>query len=249
MVDNSLAVDIMGIREYDEAVAKLLTVTIYPDQEDRTVAITVKPNLSGMQKEFAGQDKMNPTRPKQKQIKDDKTVVYPASALTRLGWEFDLSRWTRVGYRNLAYSVDGNRIVQSEHPMPFEIQYQLDIATKMRSTMNLLVRSIALKFLNREVWIPVNTGEIFGIKRVPVKLAFGGPQELTEYEHDETKDRVVRMAFTFNVEAWLFPDVTTVPTVKKITVSDAGVPISETSTQDVLDAMKRVEETRFPENT
>lgn len=249
MVENALAVDIMGVREYDEAVAKLLTVTVYPDPDDRTVAVTVKPNLSGMQREFSGQDKMNPTRPKQKQIKDEKTVVYPASALTRLGWEFDLSRWTRVGYANVAYTEEGNRIIQSEHPMPFEIQYQLDIAAKMRSTMNLLVRAIALKFLNREVWVPVNTGEVFGIRRVPVKLAFGGPQELTEYEHDETKDRVIRMAFTFNVEAWLFPDVKTVPSVKKIVASNYGATIAETTDTDVLDAMKRVENTKFPENT
>lgn len=249
MVANAEFLDIMGFREYDEAVAKLLTVTIYPDKDDRTISVTVAPNLSGMQKEYATQDKMNPSRPKQKQIKDDKTVSYPATALTRLGWEFDISRWTKVGYRHLAFTEEGNRRFQSKHPMPYEVQYQLDIATKMRSTMNMIVRSIALKFLDREVWIPVDTGTVFGVKRVPVKLAFGGPQELTNWEHDENQDTVFRMAFTFNVELWLFPDVTSVPTVKKIAFVADGAVMSETTDADLIEASKRVEKTRYPDNT
>lgn len=242
-------VDIMGFREYDEAVAKLLTVTIHPDRDDRSISITVVPNLSGMQKEFASQDKMNPARPKQKQIKDDKTVSYPASALTRLGWEFDISRWTKVGYSNLRITEEGNRILQSKHPMPYEVQYQLDIVTKMRSTMNMIVRAIAVKFIDREVWVPVYTGKAFGTKIIPVKLAFGGPQELTNWEHDENQDTIFRMAFTFNVELWLFPDVTSVPTVKTIAFVSDGVTVSKTTEADTIAASKRVERTRFPENT
>ena len=240
-------IDIMGYREYDEAIAKLLTVTIYPDKDDRTIAVTVAPNLSGMQKEFATQDKMYPSRSKQKHIKDDMTVVYPASALTCLGWEFDISRWTKVGYRNLTRTEDGNRIFQSKHPMPYEVQYQLDIVTKMRSTMNMIVRAIALKFIDREVWIPVYTGEAFGTKNVPVKLAFGGPQDLTNWEHDENQDTIFRKAFTFNMDVWLFPDVTSVPTVKKISMSsDDGV--HETTDKDIIDATNRIENARFSES-
>ena len=240
-------IDIMGYREYDEAIAKLLTVTIYPDKDDRTIAVTVAPNLSGMQKEFATQDKMYPSRSKQKHIKGDITVVYPASALTCLGWEFDISRWTKVGYRNLTRTEDGNRIFQSKHPMPYEVQYQLDIVTKMRSTMNMIVRAIALKFIDREVWIPVYTGEAFGTKNVPVKLAFGGPQDLTNWEHDENQDTIFRKAFTFNMDVWLFPDVTSVPTVKKISMSsDDGV--HETTDKDIIDATNRIENARFSES-
>jgi len=249
MASNAEFVDIMGFREYDAAIAKLLTVTIHPDKDDRSIAITVAPNISGMQKEFATQDKMNPARAKQKNIKDDKTVVYPASALTRLGWEFDISRWTKVGYRKLNRTEEGNRIIQSKHPMPYEVQYQLDIATKMRSTMNMIVRAIALKFIDREVWIPIDTGTVFGVKKIPVKLAFGGPQELTNWEHDENQDTIFRMAFTFNVELWLFPEVTSVPTVKKIAFVADGAVVSETTDADLIEASKRVENTRYPDNT
>lgn len=249
MASNAEFVDIMGFREYDEAIAKLLTVTIHPDKDDRSIAITVAPNLSGMQKEFATQDKMNPARQKQKNIKDDKTIVYPASALTRLGWEFDISRWTKVGYRKLNYTEEGNRIMQSKHPMPYEIQYQLDIVTKMRSTMNMIVRAIALKFVDREVWVPVYTGEVFGTKNVPVKLAFGGPQDQTDWEHDENKDVVFRMVFTFNMDVWLFPDVTSVPTVKKIEMGEDDAVLSGTTDADLIEAMHRVENTRFPPDT
>lgn len=219
----SLDVDIMGFREYDEAITKLLTVTIHPDKDDLNIAVTVAPKMSAMQKEYASQTKMHPGAPKQKNIKQDKTVVYPASALTRLGWEFDLSRWTKVGYRKLAITEDGNRIMQSEHPMPFEVQYQLDVVAKFRSTMNMIMKTLLLKFAQREVWVPIYTGEAFGIRRVPVKLAFGGPQDLTPHELDETQDRIFRMALTFNMECWLFDTPTTVPSVRQVFIDTRKV--------------------------
>ena len=50
MASNAEFVDIMGFREYDEAIAKLLTVTIHPDKDDPSIAITVAPTYPACKK-------------------------------------------------------------------------------------------------------------------------------------------------------------------------------------------------------
>lgn len=222
MSDNPLFISSVGFRVYDEAVKKALTVKIRPDVDDPNIELTLTPTFSGMSKEYADQDNLDATLPKSKNIKDDKTVKLPAMSISRLGSEFDLTRWTKVGYRRLKWTEDGNRVLQSPHPIPLETQYQLDLWTKYRNTMNQLVHRVMLKFIGREVWLPVNLGEGFNVKRFPLKVSFGGPQELSDLELDETKDRTFRTAITFNAEIWFVGDVETVPTIKKVVLNSLG---------------------------
>ena len=216
MSNNPIFMSDVGFRVYDEAIQKALVTKIRPDIDDPTIEITLTPLFSGMQKEYADQENLDPKLPKSRLIKDDKTVKLPAMSISRQGSDFDLTRWTKVGYRRLKWTEDGNRVLQSPHPIPLETQYQLDLWTKYRNTMNQLVHRVMLKFIGREVWLPVNLGEGFGIKRFPLKIAYGGPQDLTDLELDETKDRTFRTAITFNAEIWFVPDIESVPTVKKL---------------------------------
>lgn len=210
----------VGFRPFDEAIQKALTTKIRPDINDPNIELNLVPIFSGMSKEYADQENIDPLAPKSKNIKDDRTVKLPALSLSRLGSEFDLTRWTKVGYRRLKWTEDGNRVLQSPHPIPLETQYQLDLWTKYRNTMNQLVHRVMLKFIGRELWLPVNLGEGFGIKRFPLKVSFGGPQELTDLELDETRDRTFRQAITFNAEIWFVPDIETVPTVRKLIINE-----------------------------
>lgn len=219
MSNNPIFMSSVGFRAYDEAVQKALTTKIRPDIDDANIELTLTPLFSGMQKEYADQENIDPKLPKSKLIRDEKTVKLPAMSLSRLGSEFDSTRWTKVGYRKLKWTEEGNRVLQSPHPIPLETQYQLDLWTKYRNTMNQLVHRVMLKFIGREVWLPVNLGEGFGIKRFPLKVSFGGPQELTDLELDATKDRTFRMAITFNAEIWFVPDIESVPTVKKLIIN------------------------------
>jgi hypothetical protein len=212
----------VGFRAYDEAIQKALTTKIRPDIDDASIELTLVPIFSGMAREYADQESLEPKAPKSKLIKDDKTVKLPALSLSRMGSAFDLTRWTKVGYRHLKWTEDGNRILQSPHPLPLETQYQLDIWTKYRNTMNQLTHRIMLKFLGREVWLPVDLGDGFGIKRFPLKVSFGGPQELSDLELDSNKDRTFRMAITLNAEIWFVPDIESVPTVKKLIIDSMG---------------------------
>lgn len=219
MSSNPIFMSNVGFRVYDEAIQKALITKIRPDIDDPNIEITLTPTFSGMSKEYADQEHIDPLAPKSKNIRDEKTVKLPAMSISRLGSEFDLTRWTKVGYRMLKWTEDGNRVLQSAHPIPLETQYQLDLWTKYRNTMNQLVHRVMLKFIGREVWLPVDLGEGFNIKRFPLKLSFGGPQELSDLELDETKDRTFRMAITFNAEIWFVPDIESVPTVKKLIIN------------------------------
>ena len=220
---NKIPIKIFGFRPYDEAVVKELTVDIYPDPDNEDIQLTLAPVFSGMQREYASQTDIHPEAEPQANIKTDRTIKLPATALSRLGWEFDLTRWSRADYQKLKWTEDGNRVIQSPHPIPFEILYQLDLWTKYRSTMNQLVHRIMVKFVNRELWLSINIGEPWGIKKVPLKLSFGGPQELSGLEQDELDDRTFRMAITMNLDAWLFPDASSIPTIRRV-IFDGDAP-------------------------
>lgn len=209
-----------GFRPYDVAVAKALTVDLFPDPDDPNITITVAPTIVGAQMEYSVQSAIDPMAEPQENIKTDKTVKLPASALSRQGWEFDITRWSKADYTQIKWTADGNRVIQSPHPMPYEIQYQLDLWTKYRSTMNQFIHKIAIKFLAREIWLKVDIGEPWGIKSIPLKLALGGPQDLTNMELDELEDRTFRTVFTFNLDGWLFPDASSVPSIRKMQIGD-----------------------------
>lgn len=215
---DKIPLKIFGFRPYDEAVAKELTVDLFPDPEDSNIIVTVVPSVVGLQREHSVQKAIDPAAPPQEYIKTDKTVKLPASALSRQGWEFDITRWSRADYTQIKWTEDGNRVIQSLHPMPFEIAYQLDLWTKYKSTMNQFIHRVAIKFLAREIWLKVDIGEPWGIKSIPLKLALGGPQDLTNMELDEMEDRTFRTVFSFNLDAWLFPDATSVPSIRKVLV-------------------------------
>jgi hypothetical protein len=221
-VIDRIPIKVFGFRPYDEAVVKALTVDLYPDPADDTVVLNIPPVFGGLQREFSTQEALDPNADPQENIKTEKTIKLPASALSRQGWEFDSTRWSRADYNQIKWTEDGNRVLQSPHPMPYEILYQLDLWTKYRSTMNQFVHRVLIKFVNREMWLPIDIGEPWGVKRVALRLSFGGPQDLTNLDLDELDDRTFRTTISFSLDAWLFPDITSVPSVRTINISDSG---------------------------
>ena len=215
-----IPIKIFGFRPYDEAVQKVLTTEIYPDPDNEDLILTLEPTFAGMQREYSTQEDIDPEAEPQKNIKTEKTIKLPATALSRQGWEFDITRWSRANYEMLKWTEDGNRVIQSPHPMPYEILYQLDIWTKYRSTMNQITHRLLMPFLNREVWLPIDIGEPWGIKRVALRLSLGGPQDLTHLELEEMENRTFRSMISFSLDAWLFPDAASIPTIRKIYFGD-----------------------------
>lgn len=209
-----------GFRSYDAELQKIFTIDIFPKQTDKSFKVTLVPVMGPAQREFATQEKIDPLHTGQENIKSDKSVKLPAMALSRLNWELDITRWSRADFRRINWSSNLDRVRGGMRPVPYSVLYQLDIWTKYRSTMNQILQKIIQKFARREIWFKVNLGEEWGEIRVPIKMMFGGPQELTDYELEEMEDRTIRSAFSFVLQCWIPTETYLIPTVTKLLVDE-----------------------------
>jgi len=215
------AAAVIGFYQYDEALQKFLTLDIYPDPNDpdEKKKTTIIPIAGPPRAEYATQEKIDGI-PKDTIEPDrlNQTIKLPAMALSRLDFVFKPERWTKAKYRKLAMSEDGRRVIQSDEPMPFDVMYQLDIWTKYRSQMNQIIRKLALKFMAREIWLPVNLGGPWGSRSIPIQW-MEGPKDLTDLDHGShgKMERKIRNVVTLVMRAWIMPDPTSIPTVRDVT--------------------------------
>jgi len=204
----------IGFYEFDEELKKFFTINVYPDPSNTAFYETLIPVTGPPVLNLGTQENLSTTN-EEFVTRENQIVKLPAIALTQLDWSVDTSRWTKHHYRKLGWTEDGNGVFQSRQPLPISIMYQLDCWTKYRTTMNQIVRTILLKFIDHEVWLPIDFKGVWGKKYVSLAMLHNGPTNLTENEPRD-KDRTVRMAFTFNLDAWVIPEATVFPTVKKV---------------------------------
>lgn len=204
---------VIGFMPYDTALKEFFTMKLYPDMQKPREYIILTPVEGPPRIEFANQEQLNPNNePVEGRINN--TVRLPAIAVTQLNWSFDLSRWTRANFRRLGWTEQGNRVIQSPQLVPVDVMYQVDLISKYRITMNQMVKNILIKFTNREVALDVDLGSVWGKRVILLTDGYDGPINLSDIEPVD-KDRIVRMAFTFTLHAWIIPDAYTAPTVKK----------------------------------
>lgn len=204
-----------GFIAYDKALKEFLTFKIYPDEQDEDVSITLVPVTGPPVLNLGTQNVLNPDSSNTTNERQNQIVKLPATSLTQLGWTFDLSRWTKAHFRRLGWTEEGNKVIQSPQLVPVDVMYQLDLWSKYRSTMNLMVRNILIKFVNREVWLEVDLKGVWGKRYIPFTLLYNGPENLSDIEPKD-KDRTVRMAFSFQLHAWIIPDATMIPAVREV---------------------------------
>lgn len=211
---------VVGWQPFDEALIKALTVDIAPDIEDPDSGIRrVVPVMGAQRSEYASQEDLHPDELQKKGARTTR-VTLPAASLRGINYRFNPQRWSRAHYRKLGWTEDGNRVVQSEHPLPFDVTYQLDLWAKFRSTMNQLTHKIGIKFFAREIWLKVNLGGPWGEKKIAVFMPNGNPIDLSDNNPGDN-DREIRFAFTFIMQAWMLPDPTMIPTVRKVVMNIA----------------------------
>lgn len=207
--------DPMGLRPYDEALVNFFTLNVYPDMANRKEWITLNPTMTP-RREFAIQDEIRSNfKYEENDGRLNYTISVPALALSRLDFTQDLSRWSLAGFRKIKYTEDGNRILQSDSPYPVRIHYQLDAWLKYQSMANQVIRNIITKFNKREVWLPIDFKGEFGIHHVPIELT-EGPRNISDLDPG-TAERTLRYVFRFVLKAYIIPDVTSLPTVRKTT--------------------------------
>jgi len=193
------------LRRYDAAVADLLSIALEGQK------IPVK--ISRPRVEFGTQTEMFPERAAEiTSAMENHIAQLPAMVLTRLNWTLANNRFNPVLHRKLKWSDDLNMVSQSQHPLPYDIPYQLDIWTKFRDDANVLTELTLIKFPRRLRFLTVDFGKAWGSKRASL---FAG-QVVDNTMLEPGPDRECRITIDFMLEAWLPLPVTSIRTVRKI---------------------------------
>lgn len=207
----------IGYRPYEDTLKTFFTMKLYPDMDNQNIFETIIPVTGPPVLNLGSQQNLNIEDLDEDDPRKNQIIRLPASSLTMLDWTFDITRWTRAHFRKLGWSEDGNRVVQSPQLVPIDVIYQLDLWSKYRSQMNQMLRNVLVKFAGREVWLEVDLKGVWGKKTIPISMLYKGPVNMTEHEPKD-KDRTIRMVYSFLLRAWIIPDATMIPTVKKVLV-------------------------------
>lgn len=190
------------IRRYDQAIRDLLALTI--DANKIRMSFASASHEGGTETE----------RRVERAAPNSESVGLPAMALTRLGWELNPERQNLRRHRHLGWSDDLDMVFQAQHPMAWDIAYQLDIETRYREDMNILTQFTIIKFPNIVRAVLVDLGPPWGIKKVYLKL--GNVVDNTEFQGDENKIRTYKTSIDFMFEAWMTLPPVSVRTVRKL---------------------------------
>lgn len=164
-------------------------------------------------REFGTQEEMNPMEAGDVPVHGSKTIKLPSMVVQRLNWTLAENRMNYTRHRKIRWSDDLNLVTQAQHPIAYDIAYQLDIWTKYRDDANILTSAVIIKFPRRMASLQVDLGHPWGVKKV--FLGITSVVDNTELE-SEDGDREVRMTIDLNLEAWMPLPPTDVRTVRKV---------------------------------
>lgn len=131
-----------------------------------------------------------------------------AITLPRMSFEitniaYDASRKSSSIQTFKALTVPGNKPVNVFMPVPYNLTYELSVATKLNDDMFQIIEQI-LPMFKPEYTLTVNLVETIGEKR-DVPIVFQGISPLKDnYEGDFTDRRFIECTFTFLVKVYLF---------------------------------------------
>lgn len=165
-------------------------------------------------REFGTQEELNPLGGPDIPPRG-KSVPLPSMTLQRMNWTLAENRMNYTRHRKVRWSDDLNLVTQAQHPIAYDIAYQLDIWTKYRDDANILTTTVLMRFPRRMAGLLVDLGHPWGVKKV-----FMGVTSVVDNSELETEDgdREVRMTIDLNLEAWLPLPPVDVRTVRKTLV-------------------------------
>lgn len=152
--------------------------------------------------------------------REDQSVRLPSMVLSRLGWTRSSERTNLVRHRKLRWSDDLNIVTGAQHPIAYDLSYQLDVWTKYRDDANLLVALTLTKFPRLTAPLTVDMGNPWGERRVFLEAKDVGDN--TELDPGEDGDREVRHTIDLTLQTWLPLPPKDVRTVRKV-VMEADV--------------------------
>lgn len=197
------------IRRYAVALIDLLRIEL-PDTK-------IPIGIASPRREFGTQSERQGHRV---EARLDATIPLPSMVLSPLDWNLNRDRFIRAKHRKLRYSDDLNMVTQSRHPLPYDFNYQLDIWTKYRDDLNLILAYTMTKFENQFATLQIDLGHPWGVKKVFVRAEHVTDNTDSSLEPDN--DREPRATVDLVLEGWLPLKPKDVRTVRKV-IADVSI--------------------------
>lgn len=167
-----------------------------------------------------------------------RNVHYPVAALQRFAPQQDQRRFSRPLRRKLAWSGDGNAVMQGLQPVPVTIQYQLDLLTLTMRDTNAALLHYSRTFLDKvPVPVKVNHGEPWGY--LPIFIVLDSVRETSQLEGaSDRAEKILRTVYTFTIQGQIPSSTKATRTVREVNYQFAD--------ETVPDNVKSLEEVSYP---
>ncbi len=159
------------------------------------------------------------------------TQRYPVISILRMPLQDDQARFNRTPRRKLAWTQDGNAVLQAWQPNPVKIPYQIEFISFTTAEANAFHIWIERLFSFPYVRFMVDHGYPYG-NRAVFAFSESSFQDQTEYEQNsETAEKLIRHIYTIIVDGWIPTQMWITPTVRKVTTQFVD---STNDSEDVL---------------
>jgi hypothetical protein len=195
------------------------------DENSNTFSVIEVPLAYGPTQKFLARLQQSPDLNKPVQMS------LPRMSFEMVGISYDSTRKVTNTQSFLAKSSTGTEIVKSYMPIPYNVEFELAIMTKLNDDMLQITEQI-LPYFQPSYNMTVDLVDSIGEKRdIPVILSNLSMQD--DYEGDYSTRRVLVYTFRFIAKTYLFGPVNTGVSkdiVKKVTIGfNAGSPTSRSS--------------------
>jgi hypothetical protein len=158
------------------------------------------------------------------------TLPYPVITVTRTAQRFAPERFQgfHAQFPRVQVSTDGMRAYNVVFPRPWDLDYQVDVLTRHRQTLN-AIQMWLMEELTRETFLTIDFTSVwsgYGTKEIPIRGL-----DLTDNSdlEPEEADRELRLTLSVTARGWLFLPPVPVPLVLKIVAEAFDATLGTTS--------------------
>jgi hypothetical protein len=184
------------------------------DQSGQVTSITKVPLAYGPTQKFLARIDENPSLDKAVQI------TLPRMSFELVGIRYDPTRKASQTQTFLAQSTSDSKDIRKTYlPVPYNLEFELSIFTKLNDDMLQIIEQI-LPYFQPAYTLTINLIDVIGEKR-DIPIVFEGISMQDDYEGDYTTRRALVYTLNFTAKTYIFGPTSSTSTdiIKKATIS------------------------------
>lgn len=156
---------------------------------------------------------IEPTNPANESI----NFSYPAISISRINVKRNLNRYFGAKKRKIAWTTDGNAVLQSKPLIPIDIMYQIDAISLNFYHSNIMDAYLFRLFGEPIKRITVNHGNPWGVLPIFINMDHNmRDASRLESSDIEKGEKIIRHIYTLTLEGWITTETVLIPTVRKL---------------------------------